>query len=136
MLFVAGMEMSVAKKHEDAIAYMEKRGLISPEKKSALKRVFKEFGGAEHQYQNGPSEAAKDRLEKAKEALGKEVGLFNEQSKKPAAGERTSTDYDFQILAEDSVEKVFGRVFARLIRGVKSRKPFKVPGEKKLRITP
>lgn len=38
--------------------------------------------------------------------------------------EDLSTDYYFQILSEDSIEKVFGCVFARLIRGIKTRQPF------------
>lgn len=137
MLFVAGMEMSATKKHDVAIDYMEKRISISPTWKSTFQKVSKEVTSAERQYQNQRTEVAKERLEKAEQALREEIDVFNEQQKTPAAdlaestnlGKRISTDYYFQILADDSVEKVFGRVFARLLRGVKSKKPFKVPEE-------
>lgn len=143
VLFVVATEMSAIKRYEVAIDYMEKRIPISSTWKSAFQKVSKEFRSAECHYQTQPTEVAKERLEKAEQAFRKEIDVFDEQSKKLAADllaestsseleKRISTDYDFQILADDSVEKVFGRVFARLIRRVKSKKPFKVPGEENL----
>lgn len=133
VLLAAGKEMSAPDKHEHALQYMQKRVSISPERKEALEKALGELKGAENHYQNSPTKDVANKLEEAKEKFKKEVRLFEEKPENPAAaGGDTSTTYDFQILADDSVEKVFGHVFQRLIRALKSGKTFK-DAKKKVR---
>jgi hypothetical protein len=69
-------------------------------------------------------------------------GLFSksrwpwERIPEPEPEEKISTDYYFQILADESVEKVFGHVFARLLRGVKSKAAFTSQGREYESLSP
>lgn len=130
VLLAAGKKMSALDKHEHALQYMQQRGSISPERderKVALEKALRKLKGAEDHHQNSPTNKdVANKLEKAREEFKKEVLLFEGESENPAAAEGdTSTTYDFQILADDSVEKVFGRVFQRLIHAIKSEKSSK-----------
>ena len=79
-------------------------------REDACQKALEEVEIAKSQYQ-----AANAELRTAEQTL---------EELENTADLNESTDYHFQILAHDSVEKVFGRVFARLIEGIKSKKPF------------
>ena len=131
--FIAGKKIDVKTRHEAAIKYMEKRVPIRSAWITGFQAALKEIKIAEGQYDKYKSDAARVRLETARQKLREQEDTFEtQQTREPAAEvlesadevEKTSTDYYFQILAEDAVELVFGRVFARLLRGVKSKAVF------------
>jgi hypothetical protein len=59
---------------------------------------------------------------------GTRISMQADESAKsePKHSETSSTTYYFQILTAESLEKVFGHVLARLIRGIKSKSTFVV----------
>ena len=149
--FIAGKKIDVKTRHEAAIKYMKTRVLISPAWSTNFQETLNEFKRAKGEYDNRSADAARvklgterqklreqkdaarDRLEEARQKLREQEDAFKtEETREPAIKalesvdevKTTSTDYYFQILAEDAVEPVFGRVFARLLQGVKFKAVF------------
>ena len=131
--FIAGAEINVKTRHEAAIVYMETRVSILSTWSTDFQEALKEVKSAEGQCKYHHSDAARVRLETARQKLREQEDAFEIQQTRKSATEvpepvveveKTSTDYYFQILADESVDIVFGRVFARLLRGVKTKAAF------------
>jgi hypothetical protein len=137
VLLVAAEEMSEAQKHKAALTYMEERKAISQDWKDSFLKVVKDWESAHARHCNQrDSMEAKEKFEKARQALKDAENTFSgKQSRKQIPQDKNtgsdsakfnSTDYFFQILAAESVEKVFGHVLGRLILALKTKSPFVV----------
>ena len=128
--FIASRKFGLKTKHEAAIKYMKTRVSISSTWSTDFQEALNQVNSPKNEYDNRNSDAARSRLEISKQKLREQEDAFEtpksaaQVSKPVVEVEKTSTDYYFQILADDAVEPVFGRVFARLLRGVKTNAVF------------
>jgi hypothetical protein len=127
ILFLGGTEKTTEEKHIMALEFMKKRKSIKQEQSflKALKALKtaeeKRNGGTERtkELQEAAFQLAMKNLTEAKHALDLELEAV---SSKRSKSEGDGTDYYLQILAADSVEKIFGRVFARILEAIHSKK--------------
>ena len=130
---IAGAKIGKKARHEAAIEYIKTRVLISSAWTTNFQEPLNQFNSAKGECDKRASDAARVKLETARQKLrAQEDVCETQQTSKPAAEvlelvdkiQKTSRDYYFQILAEDAVEKVLGRFVARLLRAVKTKVVF------------
>ena len=131
--FIAGREFGLKTRHEAVIKYMKTRVSISSAWTTDFQEALNQFNSAKCKCDNSDSDAARVKLETARQKLREQEDAFEtQQIREPAPEvlelvgevEKTSTGYYFQILVENTIEPVFGRVFARLLRAVKTKALF------------
>lgn len=127
ILFLGGKEMTTEEKYIMVLDFMKKRKPIKQEQSflDALKALKtakeKRHGGTESttKLQEAAFQRATKNLVEARHALDLELEAI---SSKKSKSERKGTDYYLQILAADSVEKIFGHVFSRILEAIHSKK--------------
>jgi hypothetical protein len=127
ILFLGGTEKTTEEKHIMALEFMEKRKSIKRKQSflnalGALKIAEeKRYGGTERtkKQQEATFQRATENRTEAKRVLDLELEAISSKRGKLEGG---GTDYYLQILAEDSVEKIFGCVFARILKAIHSKK--------------
>ena len=131
--FIASREFGLKTRHEAVIKYMKTRVSISSAWTTDFQEALNQFNSAKCKCDNSDSDAARVKLETARQKLREQEDAFEtQQTREPAIEvlesvdevEKTSTEYCFQILGDNAVEPVFGRVFARLLRAVKTKAVF------------